>query len=460
LRVKQSPPAVAGGGRSLSIKGVNLFGDDIKVWIGCLLEHSGEKQVRTEVLQDLVARHWSRGAKLLADLLHESGGRYEEFLRKLAAEAGLAVARAPAGRPAADQARNRDIGPVMVPIGEVSTDCSTGDKVCWHVNAPGRPPHAAIAGAAGTGKTRTAMCMLGDIYQLTGVPTLIFDMAKGDIADNAALVKAIDARVIRLPEEPVPIDVMFAPGTVDGIKQAAMRFRESFKRVPANRIGDAQGDVLREAAERALKKKRPTLLQSVHGELLAIYKEKKKRDDVVTATFNDMTAYKLFEPSMTPEEFASRSWVIDVHKLDEASQRLVVFLLLDAVYRHLAGLADAPTDKDSNRSLRQVICIDEARRVLAYEQQSLIGLIRESRSKGGVVMLMSQSPDDFHQGKENFFENIGLGAMFQSIAQPAAVAAMLGEKVDASSLPVGACAVNIAGVGRLRIQSWAPPHSA
>jgi hypothetical protein len=201
---------------------------------------------------------------------------------------------------------------------------------------------------------------------------------------------------------------------------------------------------------------RPVRLRDVRDRLRETYAERKRKDDVATATFNDMMSWNLFEPDMPPSEFFSRSWIIDVHTAPETAQRLVVFLLLDALYAHLTAAADAPIDSTGNRALRVVLAVDEARKVLAYEQQSLIGLIRESRSKGGAVVLISQSPDDFDQVEEDFLENIGLGVVFRTNAKPQQLTRMLGQNVELGSLKDGVCVTRLVEQGLVRVQAWMP----
>src|SRR6202043_3042036 len=99
-----------------------------------------------------------------------------------------------------------------------------------------------------------------------------------------------------------------------------------------------------------------------------------------------------------------KSWVIDVHEAPETAQRLIVFLILDALYAYCKSLEDAPLDRQNHRALRLVLVLDEARRVLSYGQPSLISLIRESRSKGMSIFLISQSPEDFDTAEEDFLD--------------------------------------------------------
>jgi DNA helicase HerA-like ATPase len=104
--------------------------------------------------------------------------------------------------------------------------------------------------------------------------------------------------------------------------------------------------------------------------------------------------------------------------------------------------------------MRLVLAIDEARQVLGYEHQSLISLVRESRSKGGVMVFISQSPDDFDQRDENFLENIGLGVCFRTNARSSALNSLLGGPADVSGLPSGVCVTRLADRGLTYVMAW------
>jgi len=459
--IAEPPPALPdSAGTGKVIKGANLFGDDYRMWIGLLVEHRGEQTPSLPELQDVVRRHWARGMTLLEADWKEVNGDFEEFLRLLAAKAGIK-----AEGKGVPRGRGRDVfvpraGAVSVRIGEIGLDLQSQQHVEWLVNGPGTSPHFALLGTLGSGKTRTGTTMIRSMHRQSGCPIILLDMAKGDLAADKALVSELGAEVVDPPRKPVPLDVLqVASQDPSDILTGAMRFRESFARVPSSRLGGAQVDALRDAAQRALTRHHPTRIVDVRDRLREVYAEKRRKDDVAIATFNDLTGWSLFEPKFSAAEFFSRSWIIDLHSATETAQRLVVFLLLDALYGYLSQLPDAPLDQKGHRALRIVLGIDEARKVLGYEQASLIGLVRESRSKGGVIGLMSQSPDDFAGEDENFLENIGLGACFRTNARSSMLTAMLGQPVDLAGLANGVCVTRLAGQ-LLRIQAWEEPRSA
>lgn len=205
------------------------------------------------------------------------------------------------------------------------------------------------------------MQLIGQIHAAAEAPVILFDMAKGDIAADRALVRSLGAKVIAPPKEPVPLDVLALPAQdVGEITNAAMRFRESFVRVARTKPGGVQLDFLREAAQRAFQDELPITIQDINKALKTVYEEARRKPDAVTATFNDITSWKLFDPRLSPADFFRRSWVIDLHDATETAQRFIVFLILDALYSYTKSQPDSAIDRAGNREIRLVVGIDEA----------------------------------------------------------------------------------------------------
>jgi hypothetical protein len=311
-------------------------------------------------------------------------------------------------------------------------------------------------GTLGTGKTRTGMDMLRAIRQQSGARVILFDMEKGDLASDKVLARDLDAKVVRAGREPVPLDVLHA-GERDerSINDASIRFRESFGRVMPSRPGGAQQNALREGARRALLATAPTHIVEVRDRVREVYAESRRKDDVVVSTFNDLTLTNYFEPKLTPVEFAQQSWIIDLHEVTETAQRLIAFLVLDALDTYCKSLPDSELDKDGHRAMRLIVAVDEARKVLGYEHQSLISLVRTGRSKGIALFLISQSPDDYAGEDENFLENLGLTVCFRTNARSSALNAVLGSSVDLAGLPNGVCVTRLRDrPGVTRVKAW------
>lgn len=444
LGLSAAPPVVAGEpGRT--IKGETLFGSgtDLAAWVALIVERDGRADLGLRDLQALVAAHWARGLDLLDGDWREAGESRDRLLRALAERAGLSGQGATGDDSTDGAGEGGSAGAVGIPVGEVGTD-ERGDAVAWSPSAPGGSPHLAVMGGVGSGKTRTVVAMLKALRRASAVPMLAFDF-KGDLGSSGPhpyrLDEAFAARVLSPPREPIPLDVLhLASADPYDVKTAADRFRESFARLKGARVGDRQRAALAAAAERALTRARPTRLPDVRDALQAEYQRQTMKHDGAVALLNDLCRFPLFEPLMDPDAFFRRSWIVSLPAdATEATRGMVVNLLLDALDRWLLSQPDAPMDASGNRALRHVLLLDEAHKVLGSRLPSLSSLIRQSRSKGGLVALVSQSPDDFSGEEDDFLSEMGMVLAFSTNASPTNVRRVLGSNLDLPGLPKGAC---------------------
>jgi DNA sulfur modification protein DndE len=374
------------------IMGKTLFGDEeLPVWVALIVENAGLLHPTVEDFQEQVRRHWHRGILLLqAEWDHCAGenpdGVYERFILFLAQRAGLPAhgetGQRVAGENGEGQFPGGSAGPVNLRLGEPGTDERTGQPANWLLNGKGSP-HVALMGGTGSGKTRLARSLLGQIRKQTKVPCIIFDF-KGDLASNPAFVSEVGASVVTSPSSPLPLDVLYIPNrSADEITNGAIRFRDSFVLIPKGRIGPVQGGELRDAAKAVFTKQvagNPIEITTIRDELLALYAANSRKGNTLTETFQELTQWRLFDPRLSPADFFNRSWIIDVHGAQETAQRLIVFLVLDALYAYFKALPDSAMDAQGHRALRLVLVVDEARRVLSYGQPSLMGATAESTS--------------------------------------------------------------------------------
>ena len=447
------PPERIDGEPGLSIKGDTLFGQgaNLSAWISLIIERSGKDGVSLKELQGLVADHWARGLELLDSHWSAADGDLARFTRRLTEAAGMMSGSS-----------GRDVdepGPAPTSlellVGEIGTDVDGGEPVVWAATGEGGSPHLAVMGGVGSGKTRTAMAMLRQLRAAVQVPILAFDF-KGDLAGDYKLNELFDARVVSPPKEPIPLDVLHLDSTDPyDVKIAADRFRDSFGRLKGTRLGDKQRDTVTTAAEQALRARRPARLSDIRDALGREYQKQAMKHDGAVSALNDLCRFPIFEPMMTPDEFFRSGWIISLPPtVPEATQMMTVNLLLDALDRYLNGQADSEKDANGNRALRVLCMIDEAHRILGSKLPSLSGLVRQSRSKGGMVMLISQSPDDFVGEDDDFLNEMGLTIAFATNAKPAAATRILGKGASLSTLGIGECYAKMRGLGTKRILAW------
>ena len=185
--------------------------------------------------------------------------------------------------------------------------------------------------------------------------------------------------------------------------------------------------------------------------------------DSLTACLNEFSDFPLFRPASedADHKLFRQSHIIDLHRLPEDLRKLAVFLLFDRLYAEIMSLPDAPLDAQGNRQLRLIIVVDEAHHYLPCRQRTLENMVREVRSKGVALWLLSQSPDDFDQAHYNFAREMGLSLVFSCVLEkPKMLEAVLGGKVDPtrlSYLPAGVALTRLPGSDApIELQAWQP----
>ena len=406
-----------------SIEGQTLFGEEVGVW-ACLIAEKAPLLTNLEEFRAWTEAHWTRGARLLQADLDAAGGRHADFIAELAAKAqrhGQNV------ETQAELGTTRFSGAVEARVGEVSTDLRTGESVRFTLNAPGVSPHIAVLGKTRSGKTRTGIVMAEQIASAAGLPMLLID-PKGEfvmqggftakpewqgrtLADRFAGMQAID-----VSRQPIPLDFLYRPGRLAEVEAArsAMGFRDSFGKV-LRTTGDAMLNTLRESVQSLLANgTQPVSLDAIFEEVRDANSRQGRSGNTVEAKLSEMCALRLFEPSMAPHKFFTGRWAVGLGGATEESRRLTIFLLLDALARYLLMMPDSGTDAAGYRAVRHLLIIDEAREILSYRHNALSNLVRKSAAKGGVVMLLSQSPDDFTGEEEDFLSQLGSIIVFTS----------------------------------------------
>ena len=460
LSVMDAPEAVSEeeDEAAISIRGQQLFGDgsDPAAWLALITQRAGRGDLTRREFQALVSAHWRRGAGLLTSDWEASNGSLAAFVTRIADLASLAAGEAVTPSPSGDAVALTSS--VTLPVGPLAEDAQTGEPVVFPLNAPGGSPHMAIMGGTNSGKTYTAVTMLKQLRTFGPVPILAFDF-KGDLSEK--LAPYIGAEIVSPPRVPVPLDVL-AVHVADemGLREAASRIRESIGRVKNSKLSGVQSDALREAVLQALRRRpgaSPPTLTDVSRALAAEYQRRSRKPDELTATLNELNQFTLFSTERSPADFFSRSWVVRLPQDGSAEvRRLVINLTLDALDRWLNAQPDAPT-VDGRRALRHVCMLDEAHVILATKLPALSNLIRMSRSKGGVIMLVSQSPDDFEGEEEGFLDNMGLTLAFNTQAKAGPTRTVFGTGSSLAGLGVGEALCRIRTEAKTRrILAWRP----
>ena len=444
---------------AIPLRGLQLFGEDAHTaaWLALITQHSDEAEMTKRVLQGLVTRHWHRGAFLLRQDWEDGGQQMEGFVARLAELASFAGDGDRRDDAPPTTAAPTYAGEVRLPVGEIARDLKSDEHVTFSVNGAGGSPHMAIMGGVGSGKTRTAVHMFRTLRQHCELPLLAFDF-KGDLTDS--FTQSFGATSITPPEIAIPLDVLHVPSIDDtSIKTAAARIRDSIAAVKARKPSGVQSEALREAVASVLRQRSPDAPANLPDVALALeseYEDRGRKSDELTATLNELTQFALFKPDLSPAAFFARSWIIQLPQDGSAEmRRLIINLTLDALDRWINSQPDAPTDDQGTRDLRHLTMLDEAHVVLSTKLPALGNLVRMSRSKGGSLMLISQSPDDFEGAEDGYLDNMGMTLAFNTQAKPGPTKRIFGNTVPLASLQVGQALCRIRSEARTqKIVCW------
>ena len=410
-------PAAAG---KSPIKGRQLFGDagDADLWVAVIVEEAGLGGAASLAdFRNAVAAHWHRGAVLLIEdweAAKEDPIRFLRDLGQLLPERGGAAA---SGTSAAGVSAAGTAGRVAFRVGGVSTTEPGGETVEVCVNETGALPHVALMGGAGKGKTRTGFEIARQVTD-AGVPMLWLDPkgdAAGKYAEKTAALRCRPTVVSpgRETSDPIPLD--FLPPREAGAataNQAVMRLRDTVKNAFGS-VGAVQEGYLVDAAAGVIESGGPRGL----AELKVAYDRRLaaegKDADTVSNHLRDLVSVGVFRPDLVADEFFSRSWAVCLNQLPgEKLRRFTTLLLLDAARDWLLRQSDAPTP-GGHLTMRHLLWVDEAERVMRDPKvTALSDLVRQGRSKGGMVLLASQDPGDFRKVDNDFTTQLGTVVAF------------------------------------------------
>lgn len=197
-----------------------------------------------------------------------------------------------------------------------------------------------------------------------------------------------------------------------------------------------------EALKPLFAKRKNITMQAIQQAIERHYEDdnKSNKPDRVIAIIHDLCQYTLFEPTLSPTEFFSKSWILTFGGAPAESRRLAIFLLFDALHRYLQTLPESPMDENNHRAIRMAVAVDEARPLLDAKHDGLSKMVRLHRSHGLTVFMASQSPDDYAGQSDDYMEQIGLPVCFKTNATSTTVLNnMFKAKLNFAALESGTC---------------------
>lgn len=268
--------------------------------------------------------------------------------------------------------------------------------------------HVAVAGNSGTGKTQFALELLSQFIQASnGQVNFIYLDFKGlkddDLVHYEPFFKRTKAKFIDAPQTPFPLNPLtFIDNVNDKNKLMGINKFVDIIAKYAN-IGKKQEQSLKDATKEAFLEKKsgeyPTV-KDVNEKLLELYGDKR---DTLTEVIEGLSELEVFDKK-PKGSFLNQNYYLSLSgDLPNSVRFTSIFLIINYIYNTFMNMENTPVENDS-KGMRYVLLIDEAH-VIFKEKKSqdlLEKILREIRSKGVSVVLLSQGIEEFNQPSFDF----------------------------------------------------------
>jgi DNA sulfur modification protein DndE len=270
--------------------------------------------------------------------------------------------------------------------------------------------HIAVAGNSGTGKTYFANSILKQVAKESkGEVNFIFLDFKGiteeDEKKNQDFFTSTNTELIKAPYKPFPINPL---SFIDNIneKNKIMGINK-FVDIISNytNLGKIQEQTLKEATKNAFISMKggayPTF-RNIYDQVIELEGEKAS---TLKKIIEDISELDLFSNiADTKGEFLNKNYYLSLSgNLDESIRITSVFLIINYIYNTFMNMENADI-VNGVQGMRYVLLIDEAHTIFREKKSQLIleKVLREIRSKGVSIVLLSQGIQEFNQPSFDF----------------------------------------------------------
>lgn len=269
--------------------------------------------------------------------------------------------------------------------------------------------HIAVAGSSGTGKTQFALQLLKEITEKSNhhVSFIYLDfkgLKDDDLVELQPFFDKTKAKFINAPEAPFPVNPLsFIDSINDVNKQMGIdKFVDIICKY--SNIGIKQRGILREATNEAFITKKPgefPSISEINEQLLNIVGEKR---DTLTEIIDELSRYEVFKEDKAVKNFLNENIYLSLSgDLSNSVRFTSLFLIINYIYNVFMNMENTPVE-NGYRSMRYVLLIDEAHVIFKEKkyQEILEKILREIRSKGVSIVLLSQGIEEFNQPSFDF----------------------------------------------------------
>lgn len=305
--------------------------------------------------------------------------------------------------------KNCFTAPVKVQIGKA---ISTNEPIILNANDTSiyNNFHIAVAGNTGTGKTQFALSLLSQYSKISnGQINFIYLDFKGLKNEDKEYLKPFfentETILIDAPLQPFPLNPLTFIDNINEMnkKMGISKFVDIIAKY--SNIGKKQEQILKDATREAFADKKggeyPSI-KDIFNKVINIVGDKR---DTLTEILDSLSDYQIFEtkPKLNGT-FLSQNYYFSLSgELPNAVRFTSIFLIINYIYNTFMNLENTPVE-NGYQGMRYILLIDEAH-VLFKERKSqdiLEKILREVRSKGVSVVLLSQGIEEFNQPSFDF----------------------------------------------------------
>lgn len=269
--------------------------------------------------------------------------------------------------------------------------------------------HIAVAGSSGTGKTQFALQILKEISEKSNhhVNFIYLDfkgLKDDDLIQMKPFFERTKAQFINAPTTPFPLNPL---SFIDGINEVNKQLGiDKFVDIICkySNIGIKQRGILRNATGEAFLTKKSGEYPSfseINEHLLELVGDKR---DTLTEIIDELSRYNVFREDKNVKSFLNQNVYLSLSgDLSNSVRFTSLFLIINYIYNVFMNMDSTPTENGC-RAMRYVLLIDEAHVIFKEKkyQEILEKILREIRSKGVSVVLLSQGIEEFNQPNFDF----------------------------------------------------------
>lgn len=270
--------------------------------------------------------------------------------------------------------------------------------------------HIAVAGNSGTGKTYFANSLLKQIHaESKGEVNFIFLDFKGISSDdekkNADFFSQTKTTLIKAPHNPFPINPL---SFIDNINEKNKIMGISkFVNIITNysNIGKNQQQTLKDATREvfdSMKNGHYPSLKQIYDKVIEMEGNKAS---TLREILNSLSELELFQTEADlKNNFLNNNFYLSLSgDLPNEVRFTSVFLIINYIYNTFMNMDKAPIE-GNYQGMRYVLLIDEAHVIFKDKksQDLLEKILREIRSQGVSVVLLSQGIEEFNQPSFDF----------------------------------------------------------